>query len=482
MPDFNVNLEGQIASELTRNDLLTLIGSSTVKKKHYHITDAVNGSRKVAVFYRTNNSTTFWAYDVMTGQRGKYFIVQDLFFPLAEPQGAVLTYVNLAAFPLTGAFNTVYIAQDTGNGYTWDGANYDLLSGGTVFAANFAALPLTGAANTLYITTDNGNSYLWDGTQYVLTSNGQPTGLVESVTGDSVDNTDPENPVVNAIPLSGTASGSPMIGDIQASKAQYSIYQGVLGSVSNGLDSRGTFLGNTIQLFRNAGSGNVTTMGIDSSGNAHVTSSHSGFQGIKYVADYSANFILETLISQRVLKSRFWTKAGAPTTSDDSTQGFIVGSLIFDTTNSILYRCTNNSTGAAVWTTNFQQLRNDAYVNLGGGTIPAGTTQYAPIGSQAAFNSDETTRYTPQPEDAVVFKFKVYIRTAQPGTGSAVVNLRANGSNISTITIPAGSAAGVYGSNTVAAIAENDLLTIGVTNNASGASAQFTSATLAMYN
>ena len=51
----------------------------------------------------------------------------------------------------------------------------------------------------------------------------------------------------------------------------------------------------------------------------------------------------------RFLKSRFWTKAGAPTTSDDSTQGFIVGSLIFDTTNSILYRCTNNSTGAAVW-------------------------------------------------------------------------------------------------------------------------------------
>jgi len=35
---------------------------------------------------------------------------------------------------------------------------------------------------------------------------------VESVTGDSVDNTDPLNPVVNAIPLAGTVSGSPVTG------------------------------------------------------------------------------------------------------------------------------------------------------------------------------------------------------------------------------------------------------------------------------
>src|SRR5690606_6678601 len=39
-------------------------------------------------------------------------------------------------------------------------------------------------------------------------------GGVESVTGDSVDNTDPDNPVVNAIPLSGTENGKPVTGDI----------------------------------------------------------------------------------------------------------------------------------------------------------------------------------------------------------------------------------------------------------------------------
>lgn len=40
-------------------------------------------------------------------------------------------------------------------------------------------------------------------------------GQVDSVTGDSVDNTDPANPVVNAIPLSGTEVGSPVTGDIE---------------------------------------------------------------------------------------------------------------------------------------------------------------------------------------------------------------------------------------------------------------------------
>lgn len=40
-------------------------------------------------------------------------------------------------------------------------------------------------------------------------------GKVDSVTGDSVDNSDPANPIVNAIPLSGTEVGSPVTGDIE---------------------------------------------------------------------------------------------------------------------------------------------------------------------------------------------------------------------------------------------------------------------------
>src|SRR5690606_33808320 len=41
----------------------------------------------------------------------------------------------------------------------------------------------------------------------------------QSVAGDSVDNTDPLNPVVNAIPLTGTEVGSPVTGDIEMGDA-----------------------------------------------------------------------------------------------------------------------------------------------------------------------------------------------------------------------------------------------------------------------
>jgi len=37
---------------------------------------------------------------------------------------------------------------------------------------------------------------------------------VTGITGDSIDNTDPSNPIINAIPLSGTTGGNPVTGDI----------------------------------------------------------------------------------------------------------------------------------------------------------------------------------------------------------------------------------------------------------------------------
>ena len=43
------------------------------------------------------------------------------------------------------------------------------------------------------------------------------SGGVDSVTGYSVDNTDVKNPIVNAVPLSGTEGGSPVTGNIEIS-------------------------------------------------------------------------------------------------------------------------------------------------------------------------------------------------------------------------------------------------------------------------
>jgi hypothetical protein len=73
------------------------------------------------------------------------------------------------------------------------------------------------------------------------------------------------------------------------------------------------------------------------------------FDGLKYNDDFSDNFVLRSLIDQEVLKKRIWTKAGTPTVTDDINEAFVVGSLIWDTTNSILYKCTDNTGGAAVW-------------------------------------------------------------------------------------------------------------------------------------
>lgn len=45
------------------------------------------------------------------------------------------------------------------------------------------------------------------------------------------------------------------------------------------------------------------------------------------------------------------TRAGVPGASNDSTQGFVVGSMWVDTTPTpdVLYICTNNAVGAATW-------------------------------------------------------------------------------------------------------------------------------------
>jgi hypothetical protein len=304
------------------------------------------------------------------------------------------------------------------------------------------------------------------------------------VAGDDVyvDATDPANPEVGVVPhtflrLNGTEAGFPVTGDLEVLKAVFRLFNGDLTASFGGL-----FLEEGIARLESQGGGTYARMYVDVGKNAIVESDFPTFKGIQCQSD-EQYYELSSLIKLETFKSRLWNGTTDPAVTDDSAQGFVANrSLWLNTTTGVLWRCTDATAGAAVWTNQFSQFRTDAYVNLGGGTIPAGATQYAPIGSQAAFNADETTRFTPQPCDAVVFKFKVRIRTAQPATGSLVVSLRANSGNISTITIPAGSAAGTYTSNTVVAISEDDLLTIGATNNASTASAQLVSSTLSMYN
>jgi hypothetical protein len=56
------------------------------------------------------------------------------------------------------------------------------------------------------------------------------TQYLRSVTGDSVNNADPLNPVVNAIPLSGTTSGNPVSGDVLFGAGVKAKFQRIGGS------------------------------------------------------------------------------------------------------------------------------------------------------------------------------------------------------------------------------------------------------------
>jgi hypothetical protein len=171
------------------------------------------------------------------------------------------------------------------------------------------------------------------------------TGTVEGVTGDSVDNTDPANPVVNAIPLSGTAVGAPVTGNIENDSSSTIEYFQDDGSVRTSVYFRS---GEIKILFDD--SINTTEIQIPSSDRILINSSDASFRGLVYSFDNEINLSPYSLIPFWTLKKRFWTKAGTPNANDDDLDGFIVGSLIWDTTNSILYRATSVSSGAAVWT------------------------------------------------------------------------------------------------------------------------------------
>lgn len=81
----------------------------------------------------------------------------------------VLEFANLAAFPLLGEMDVIYVAIDTNKTYRWSGSAYIELGTQSVFQyANFAAFPATGAGATLYLAADTGITYWWTGAGYAI--------------------------------------------------------------------------------------------------------------------------------------------------------------------------------------------------------------------------------------------------------------------------------------------------------------------------
>lgn len=337
------------------------------------------------------------------------------------------------------------------------------------------------------------------------------------------------------IPLAGTAAGKPVTGNIEISNAigGFSLYQ-LVSSINSYLEIEGGV--NIKLLSQNVSSGDISKIVVSPSycqidntsgdlssalstnvGSAQmnvgdlgtgdnvsleitnqtalINSTYALFEGLKYSTDYSPNFTNLSLINLITLKKRLWTKAGTPTTTDDVNAGFVVGSLIWDTTNSILYRCTSNTAGAATWTTAItggvtDGNKGDVTVASSGtswtvtrfqgrpfssaapatgqaiiwngttwiptsishsanaspaGTLAAGLTRYIVVQGSNAIATGEGSLQQVVPKAITTISASCYLVITTAIVGAASLTLRKNGVDTGlVITIPSGATTGIF--------------------------------------
>jgi hypothetical protein len=149
------------------------------------------------------------------------------------------------------------------------------------------------------------------------------TGTVESVTDlspSAIDNTDPDNPVTNIIPRSGTDVGFPVAGNIENnSSVEYFHEVGtkrirlffrdeerIKIEYSDSSTSASSMFEATSANAKMscANASDVSSIGIDASSLEMLVSSNvTGFEGLKYGADYSANFVDRSLVDKAYVDS-----------------------------------------------------------------------------------------------------------------------------------------------------------------------------------
>ena len=117
----------------------------------------------------------------------------------------------------------------------------------------------------------------------------------------------------------------------------------------------------------------------------------------KFTQFDTANNTSETEISVGVKgadnfkRANYLTATTAPTASNDGTQGYTVGSIWFNVTDSSLYVCKDSSTGAAVWSV----YRERPYKLFSANLTQAGTD--APV--VTVLYNDTGITWTPAYED-----------------------------------------------------------------------------------
>lgn len=160
---------------------------------------------------------------------------------------------------------------------------------------------------------------------------------IQSVTGDSVDNTDPANPVVNAIPLAGTSGGpgNQVSGDVEMDDSM-----NVRFYTNDGTDIANVrYPAGKVEVRADRASGPFETVLTVEHGGMTSESDAPNYAGIQYGADYSPDYTNRSLVDKEYVDNQVGTPV-VPIISltRAALQALIAGSTL-DTT--VTYRVTD---------------------------------------------------------------------------------------------------------------------------------------------
>lgn len=203
------------------------------------------------------------------------------------PTTGTNTYLtNITGFTAGYQFKTAWVSFSTGNTGAstitigpnnvsaapirkWDGNSWEVLVAGDIPT-------ITGGARAI-LTYNNAGSF------FELNLLGTTNGVIESVTGNVIDNTDPVNPVVNAWPSEGAYN---LTNDISIDGGAF-VYNLTASGINHQSLSGGT----------------STSFSMEPT--AIIVNGTTGFAGIQYDDDFSANFTATSLINRGFLDGRY---------------------------------------------------------------------------------------------------------------------------------------------------------------------------------
>lgn len=179
---------------------------------------------------------------------------------------------------------------------------------------------------------------------------------IQSVTGDSVDNTDPANPVVNAIPLAGTSGGpgNQVSGDVEMDDAM-----NVRFYTNDGTDIANVrYPAGKVEVRVDRASGPFETVLTVEHGGMTSESDAPNYAGIQYGADYSADYTNRSLVDKEYVDNAaggtaivYLTRAALQALITGSTLDTTVTYAITDAVGStaviFVWAATNNTLHAA---------------------------------------------------------------------------------------------------------------------------------------